>query len=98
MMVARGETRTVNGRGSRSGMRKWVGEPGMVEQLWGEDDVGNQRGGSGRRGRWLRGGNGGRGDGIHSKSAKICGFYFSTSKNLRKKCVNRDNEFCKKSA
>ena len=50
MMVARGETRTVNGRGSRSGMRLWVGEPGMVEQLWGEDDVRNQRGGSGKGG------------------------------------------------
>ena len=26
---------------------------------------------------------------IHSKSEKVCGFYFSVSKNLRKKCVNR---------
>ena len=25
---------------------------------------------------------------IHSKSEKVCGFYFSVSKNLRKKCVN----------
>ena len=29
---------------------------------------------------------------IHSKSEKVCGFYFSISKNLRKKCVNRDND------
>ena len=29
---------------------------------------------------------------IHSKSTKICGFFFSASKNLRKKCVNRDNK------
>ena len=29
---------------------------------------------------------------IHSKSAKISGFCFSVSKNLRKKCVNRDNK------
>jgi len=29
---------------------------------------------------------------IHSKSKKVCGFYFSVSKNLRKKCVNRDDK------
>ena len=29
---------------------------------------------------------------IHSKRAKICGFHFSVSKNLRKKCVNRDDK------
>ena len=29
---------------------------------------------------------------IHSKSEKVCGFYFSISKNLRKKCVNRDDD------
>ena len=39
----------------------------MVEQLWGEDDVGNQRGGSGKGERGLRGGNGGRGDGLSEK-------------------------------
>ena len=27
---------------------------------------------------------------IHSKSDKVCGICFSVSKNLRKKCVNRD--------
>ena len=27
---------------------------------------------------------------IHSKSIKVCGFCFSVSKNLRKKCVNSD--------
>ena len=31
-------------------------------------------------------------DDIHSKSKKVCGFYFSVSKNLRKKCVNRDDK------
>ena len=35
---------------------------------------------------------------IHSKSAKICWFCFSVSKNLRKKCVNSDNKFCDTSA
>ena len=29
---------------------------------------------------------------IHSKSKKVCGFHFSVSKNLRKKCVNRDDK------
>ena len=29
---------------------------------------------------------------IHSKSAKICGFCFSVSKDLRKKCVNCYNK------
>ena len=43
----------------------------MVEQLWGEDDVGNQRGGSGKGERGLKGGNGGRGDGLSEKKAGI---------------------------
>ena len=29
---------------------------------------------------------------IHSKSEKVCGFYFSIEKNQRKKCVNRDDD------
>ena len=29
---------------------------------------------------------------IHSKSEHVCGFYFSVSKNLRKKCVNSDGK------
>ena len=28
---------------------------------------------------------------IHSKSNKVCGFCFSVSTNVRKKCANRDN-------
>ena len=38
----------------------------MVEQLWGEDDVGNQRGEVGK-GEVAEGGNGGRGDGLSEK-------------------------------
>ena len=29
---------------------------------------------------------------IHSKSEKVCGFYFSVSKNLREKCINSDGK------
>ena len=29
---------------------------------------------------------------IHSKSEQVCGFYFSVSKNVRKKCINSDGK------